>query len=113
LVSVFSAFALQGKKLFTPAPNGAIEMKIGEFQKYYNNFFKELSCCNILKTKQLHQQPVFQTQFCAVIVQSSGIHNHAGLWKLWILLHRILASQTGTNCALSDGVSPIAGLRLG
>jgi hypothetical protein len=39
LVSVFSASALQGKNLFAPAPNGAIAMKIGEFQNYYNIFF--------------------------------------------------------------------------
>jgi hypothetical protein len=39
LFSVFSAAALQGKKLFAPAPNGAIAMKIGKFQIFYNIFF--------------------------------------------------------------------------
>jgi hypothetical protein len=68
LFSVFSASALQGKNPFTPAPNGAIEIKIGEFQNFYNIFFRELSCCNILKTKHLHQQPAFQIQFCAAVV---------------------------------------------
>jgi hypothetical protein len=68
IVFCFSASALQGKNPFAPAPNGAIAMKIGEFPKFYNNFFQELSCCNILKTKQLHQQPVFQVQFCAAVV---------------------------------------------
>jgi hypothetical protein len=53
LVSVISASALQGKNPFTPAPNGAIATKIGEFQKFYNNFFQELIYCNTLKTKQL------------------------------------------------------------
>jgi hypothetical protein len=52
-------FTLQGKNPFAPAPNGAIAKKIGEFQIFYNIFFGELSCCNILKTKQLHQQPGF------------------------------------------------------
>jgi hypothetical protein len=51
LVSIFSASALQGKNSFTPAPNGAIDVKIGEFQLFYNNFFQELICRNILKIK--------------------------------------------------------------
>jgi hypothetical protein len=68
LVSVFSASALQGKNPFAPAPNGAIAMKIGEFQNFYNKFFQELICCNILKTKWLYQQPMFQIEFCAVNV---------------------------------------------
>jgi hypothetical protein len=46
----FSASALQGKNLFTPAPNGAIAMKIGEFHFFYNNFFQELICHNMLET---------------------------------------------------------------
>jgi hypothetical protein len=64
LVSFFSASALQGKNPFAPAPNGAIGTKIGEFQFFYNHFFQELNYCNIFKTKQLHQQPGFQIQFC-------------------------------------------------
>jgi hypothetical protein len=59
LFSIFSATALQGKNPFAPAPNGAIAMKIGEFQFYYNIFFWELNCCNILETKRLHQQAGF------------------------------------------------------
>jgi hypothetical protein len=69
LVSVISASALQGKNPFTPAPNGAIATKIGEFQIFYNNFFQELSCCNILKAKWLQQQPGFQIQFRCNFVQ--------------------------------------------
>jgi hypothetical protein len=46
----FSASALQGKNPFAPAPNGAIETKIGESQQFYNKFFKEINCCNIFKT---------------------------------------------------------------
>jgi hypothetical protein len=53
LVSVFSASALQGKNPFAPAPNGAIEMKIGEFQNFYNIFFGESHYCNFLKTNDL------------------------------------------------------------
>jgi hypothetical protein len=68
LVSVFSASALQGKILFAPAPNGAFATKIGEFQKNYNNFFKELICCNMLETKPLRKRHGFQAQFCAAVV---------------------------------------------
>jgi hypothetical protein len=63
LVSVISASALQGKNPFAPAPNGAIATKIGESQQFYNKFFQELICCNILKTKWLRQQPRFQSNF--------------------------------------------------
>ena len=58
-----SASALQGKNSFTPAPNGAIEMKIGEFQKYYNIFLQELSCCNMLKSNELRRSRRFQFNF--------------------------------------------------
>jgi hypothetical protein len=50
----FSAPAPQGKNPFAPAPNGAIAMKIGEFHFFYNIFFGESHCCNILKTNNLH-----------------------------------------------------------
>jgi hypothetical protein len=54
LVSLFSASALQGKNTFAPAPNGAIERKIGESQLFYNIFFWETHYCNILETNDLH-----------------------------------------------------------
>jgi hypothetical protein len=51
----FSVFVhLQsGQNLFTPAPFGAIGMKIGEFRKVGNIYFKEFRRYNILKHRRL------------------------------------------------------------
>jgi len=50
----FSASALQDKNPFAPAPNGAIAMKIGKFQNFYNIFFWESHYYNTLKVNSLH-----------------------------------------------------------
>jgi hypothetical protein len=53
----------QGKLQFAPAPSGAIAMKIGEFQKFDNNFFKESHYRNFININSLYLTATILGQF--------------------------------------------------
>jgi len=63
LLAVLCLCTFRAKLPFAPAPNGAIAMKIGEFQKFDNNFFWESHYCNFIKVNGLYSMAAMAIQF--------------------------------------------------